>query len=190
MVGNYDSPTFLGSKDKLLLGMTMMQVGVFMGSAIMWFMVAFAMDLTMTQRLLFFGPAHVVTVVVATVRIGGGLMIPIYLLLMLRSLLVTPVYHATDGEVRGGLPEWLEEEVKDDPVYGYAAVPPGGGIARRFVSSLNLFKQGAVKQSRTARAEQARNLAALEAENRASDAAHGAKNFLRQAIRVLRGGQI
>ena len=32
----YDSPTFLGNKDKLLLGMTIGQIGVFMGSGLLW----------------------------------------------------------------------------------------------------------------------------------------------------------
>ena len=189
MLGAYDSPTFLGSKDKLLLGMTMVQVGAFMGSGIMWFMVAFAMDLTMTQRLLIFGPAHVLTVVVATVRLGGGLLIPVYLMLMLRSLVVTPLYHATGGEVRGGLPEWLEEEIKDEPVFAYGASPRGRTSAK-FASSLRLFGQGVARNSRSSRAEEARNLAAIQVESRASDAAHGAKNFLRQAVALLKGGRV
>ena len=188
MVGPYDSPTFLGSKDKLLLGMTMVQVGAFMGSAIMWFMVAFALDMSMMQRLLIFGPAHVLTVVIVSVRVGGGLMVPIYLLLMLRSLVVTPLYHATGGEVRGGLPEWLEDEIKDEPVFAYSA-PPRISMVRKFLSSMRLFGQGAARHGRSQRAKEARNMASIEMENRASDAAHGAKNFLRQAIRVLRGGR-
>lgn len=188
MVGPYDSPTFLGSKDKLLLGMTMMQVGAFLLSAIMWFMVAFSLDLSMTQRLFIFGPAHVLTVVFATVRVGGGLMIPVYFMLMVRSLVITPLYHGTGSEVRGGLPEWLEEEIKDEPVFAYAARPKGG-TARKFFSSMRLFGQGAARHGRSQRAEEARNLAALEMENRASDAAHGAKNFIRQGIRMLKGGR-
>ena len=188
MVGPYDSPTFLGSKDKLLLGMTMMQVGAFMGSGIMWFMVAFALDMSMTQRLLVFGPAHVLTVVIVSVRVGGGLMIPVYLMLMLRSLVVTPLYHATVVEVRGGLPEWLEDEIKDEPVFAHGD-PPSTGMARKFLSSMRLFGQGAARHGRSQRAEEVRNMASVEMENRASDAAHGTKNFLRQAIRVLRGGR-
>ena len=189
MVGPYDSPTFLGSKDKLLLGMTMVQVGAFMGSAIMWFMFAFTLDMSMTQRLLIFGPAHVLTVVIVSVRVGGGLMIPIYLMLMIRSLVVTPLYHATGGEVRGGLPEWLEDELKDEPVFAYGAAPRTG-MARKFLSSMRLFGQGAARHGRSQRAEEARNMANIEVENRASDAAHGTKNFLRQAVRVLRGGRV
>ena len=192
MVGPYDSPTFLGSKDKLLMGMTMMQVGMFMLSGIMWFMVAFALDMSMMHRLIIFGPAHVITVVVATVRVGGGLMIPIYLSLMLKALILTPVYHATGSEVRGGLPEWLEEEIKEEPAfaYGAAAVETRSGVGKKFVSSLRLFGMGAAKGAKSQRAVETRNIASAEAEQKASDMAHGTKNFLRQAIRVLTGGKL
>ena len=190
MIGPHDSPTFLASKDKLLLGMTMGQVGLFMLSAIMWFMVAFSLDMPMKMRLLTFGPAHVLTVVIGTVRVGGGMFIPIYVLLMLRSLVTTPLYHATGGEVRGGLPEWLQQEMQQDPVFGQGAAavePARSGLSGKFVSSMRLFRKGVLKQSDSKEARAARAIATVEAEQRASDAAHGAKSFVRQMVKILTG---
>ena len=81
----YDSPTFLGNKDKLLLGMTIGQIGVFMGSGLLWLMIALAAEFSTLKSLLIFGPAHTLTVAFFMVKLSG-LALPMYLLAMLSSL--------------------------------------------------------------------------------------------------------
>ena len=87
----YDSPTFLGNKDKLLLGMTIRQIGVFMGSGLLWLMIALAAEFSTLKSLLIFGPAHALTVSFFMVKLSG-LALPMYLLAMLSSLVASAVY--------------------------------------------------------------------------------------------------
>ena len=95
----YDSPTFLGNKDKLLLGMTIGQVGVFMGSGLLWLMIALAAEFSTLMSLLIFGPAHALTAALFLVKLSG-MALPMYLPAMLASLATAAVYHVDAAVAR------------------------------------------------------------------------------------------
>lgn len=183
--GNYDSPTFLGRRDKLLLGMTFPQVVVFMASFVLWSAVAFSFDMGVMGRLLMFGPLHGVTVAMFTVKIGGVL-IPFYLVMMVKGSLFVPLYHSTDREMRLGLPEW--EGQREQRRFGDSEEDealPDGTLARLAYS----VKQLRRRNTRQARAEAVREmgyLAEVEAEHHGYQAVQESKQWLRQMWRMLR----
>ena len=57
MMGSYDSPTFLGQKDKYLMGLSLPQIMVAMGVAAWWFFVSLTLPYSMITRITDHGPA-------------------------------------------------------------------------------------------------------------------------------------
>ena len=93
-LGTYDSPTFLGKKDVYLLGLTMPQIAISLGTLACWFLVALMFNLTMQQRLIYFGPCFIVTLLLLFVRMSG-LMLPTFLILFVKYILVKPRYESS-----------------------------------------------------------------------------------------------
>ena len=77
-LGSYDSPTFLGQKDKYMLGLSLPQLMVAVGVIFFWFLVSLAFPYTTQVRLAIMTPLSSVTLALIFVRISG-LSIPAYL---------------------------------------------------------------------------------------------------------------
>ena len=183
MEGNYDSPTFLGRKDKVLLGMTGGQVVVFMGSIVLWSMVAFSMDLGFLMRVVLFGPLHGLTVAMLTVKIGGTLL-PSYLLLALKSMVLTPLYHSSDAEMRSGLPEWAAQR-RMQGMAGEGEALPDGTMGRIFYR-LKMMGKRTERQARGEAARDARYMAEMEIEHQTGEAVKESKRWIVEMWRMLR----
>ena len=183
MEGNYDSPTFLGRKDKVLLGMTAGQVVVFMVSIVVWSMVAFSMDLGLLMRLVLFGPLHALTVAMLTVKIGGALL-PSYLLLALKGATLTPLYHSSDVEMRSGLPEWAAQRRRQEAA-GEGDGLPDGTVGRVFYR-LKMLGKRTERQARGEAARDARYMAEMEIEHQTGEAVKESKRWIVEMWRMLR----
>lgn len=187
----YDSPTFLSRKDKILFGMTLKQMGLVMGGGFCWLMLALSLDQSLMTSFLIFTPCHIVIVTCGLVR-PGGVMVPVYFGLMLKSLVVSPVYSVATDELRGGLAEWFKDELdalERSSIAGNTLsvddVRESGGLASRILGGLMFFRRRAVSVARSEAGEEARVLGALEAEHRAGDAVQSAERAARTAFRML-----
>lgn len=183
----YDSPTFLGNKDKLLLGMTIGQVGLFMGSGLLWLMIALAAEFSMVKSLLIFGPAHALTVAFVTVKLSG-IALPMYLLAMLSSLVSSAVYHVDAAGAKEGLPDWFEAAQPAEVAAGdviIAQVEEDGVSSRRWLGTLRFFRRKARASASSRFSQETRNLAGLEAEQRSNEAARGLQRSLRTMFRMV-----
>ena len=187
----YDSPTFLGNKDKLLLGMTIGQIGVFMGSGLLWLMIALAAEFSTLKSLLIFGPAHALTVAFLMVKLSG-IALPMYLLAMLSSLVASAVYHVDAVGAREGLPDWFDATAPAEAAAVdvlVAQVEEDGVSSRRWLGALRFFRRkAAATATATANSrvsQETRTLASLEVEQRSNDAARGVQRSLRTVFRMV-----
>ena len=100
----YDSPTFLGRKNKFLLGLSAGQVGVVGVVIVVWLPVFFALGmLAILPRLLVVLPGAGVTLALIFVRIQG-LSMPRYGVMSVRLLVRRPIYES-EGEYLVNGPE-------------------------------------------------------------------------------------
>lgn len=110
-VGSYDSPTFLGEKDKYLVGLTLPQLMVGLAIGFLWFMLALALPYGMLVKLAVVAFATVLTLAMLFIRIWG-LSIPMLVLLSIRSSMARPLYEEFKELILLGAPEWVEEQAK------------------------------------------------------------------------------
>ena len=185
-MGTYDSPTFLGNKDKLVMGMTIGQVGVFIGAGVFWLMLALSFEFSVLMSLALFGPAHGITVSFFLVKLSG-MSIPMYLLAMAQSMVSATVYHVDAEAARRGLSEWFTdaEAANTDGAEDLARIRQSGAGSRRWLGSLLFFRRQAKATAASAVGEENRMLAGLEAEQRANEAARGAQRTLRTMFRLM-----
>ena len=106
-LGPYDSPTFLGQKDRYLLGLSLPELIVAMLIAGGWFVVTLGFPLGILLRLVVVLPLTGVSVAFLFVRISG-LSIPMYLLLSLLRLFRCPSFEESRELLLEGEPAWLE----------------------------------------------------------------------------------
>ena len=106
-LGPYDSPTFLGQKDRYLLGLSLPELIVAMLIAGGWFVVTLGFPLGILLRLVVVLPLTGVSVAFLFVRISG-LSIPMYLLLSLLRLFRRPSFEESRELLLEGEPAWLE----------------------------------------------------------------------------------
>ena len=187
----YDSPTFLGNKDKLLLGMTIGQVGVFIVSGLLWLMIALAAEFSTLKSLLIFGPAHALTAALFLVKLSG-MALPMYLLAMLSSLVSSAVYHVDAVGAREGLPDWFDATAPAEAAAVdvlVAQVEEDGVSSRRWLGTLRFFRRKAAKTVDSRVGRETRTLASLEVEQRSNDAARGVQRSLRTVFRMVVKGQ-
>ena len=166
------------------MGMTFPQVVVFMGSLVVWSIVAFSMDLGLMARLVMFGPAHAVTVVMFTVKIGGVL-VPLYLLLMVKGMIFAPLYHSSDAEMRGGLPE-LQAQRERMRHQGDEAEALPESVLGRLLYGLKRLRKGKARQARAEAAREMRYLTEVEVEHRGHEAVREGKHRMRSTCRIMR----
>ena len=106
-LGAYDSPTFLGQKDRYLLGLSLPELIIAMVIAGGWFLVMLGFPLGIFLRLVVVLPLTGVSVAFLFVRISG-LSIPMYLLLSLLRLFRRPSFEESRELLLEGEPAWLE----------------------------------------------------------------------------------
>lgn len=101
----YDSPTFLGRKDRFLLGMSMAQLGVCALVAVCWwFFLQWTTGLELIPRAVVFGICQGATVAVLFVRLSG-LSVPAYCWLMLKQMLRKPFWESSRDWLVNGVPD-------------------------------------------------------------------------------------
>lgn len=194
-MGPYDSPTFLGRKDKIVMGLTLGQLGIVLGGGLVWFVVILGMDRGMMESMLLFAPLHAGTCIIGLVRIAG-LMIPVYFLVFLKSLITCAVYHVEREEARAGLPEWFAEELEKQAAAEAAAsgqlsdrLQNTDGLSSRLFGALLFFRKRAVDTTTSQQGQEVRTLASLQVEQQANAAAHGVRRSLRSMFLLLVKGK-
>ena len=110
-VGSYDSPTFLGQKDKYLVGLTLPQLMVGLGVGFLWFLLSLMLPYGMLVKLCMILPCTILSLVLLFARVWG-LSIPMFVLLSLQRSMVKPMYEEFKELVLLGAPEWVEEQQK------------------------------------------------------------------------------
>ena len=108
-LGSYDSPTFLGQKDKYMLGLSLPELMISMGIGAFWFFLMFLIPVGFLIRAAIALPLTGASMSLLFVRIAG-LSIPGYLLLSLVRLFRRPSYEEVQEFVLGGAPAWLDLE--------------------------------------------------------------------------------
>ena len=103
---SYDSPTFLGQKDKYLMGLSLPQLMVALGVAAWWFIVTLMFPYSMLTRLMLMAPLTGMSLTLLFARIAG-LTIPVFVLMSIKSLFSKPSYEEVDALVLNGDPDWV-----------------------------------------------------------------------------------
>ena len=167
----YDSPTFLGQKDKYLLGLSLPELMVAMAIGGGWFFVMLFVPLGMMFRLLLSLPLTGVSMLIMFVRISG-LSIPAYLILSLVRVFRRPSYEETSQFILEGQPAWLELQRQN--------LERGSGLSwllgrgRRAAASMPEAQKAELK---------------AEVDRQVTDAAVAAEGWARDAIRILARGK-
>ncbi len=110
-LGSYDSPTFLGQKDKYLMGLSLPELLAALGIGFMWFLFSLMMPLSTIMRLVVIVPLTGVTVALLFMRVSG-LMIPTYILLAISRAFNKPSFEETGELMLTGQIQWLESKQK------------------------------------------------------------------------------
>ena len=101
----YDSPTFLGRKDRFLLGMSMSQLGICALVAVCWwFFLQWTTGLDLIPRAVVFGVCQGATVAALFVRLSG-LSVPAYCWLMVKQMLRKPFWESSRDWLVNGVPD-------------------------------------------------------------------------------------
>lgn len=101
----YDSPTFLGRKDRFLLGMSLSQLGICALVAVFWwFFLGWTTGLDVMPRAAVFGVCQGGTVAALFVRLAG-LSVPSYCWLMLKQLVRKPLWESNRERLVNGEPD-------------------------------------------------------------------------------------
>ena len=104
----YDSPTFLGSKDKILLGLSLPQMATVMGVLVGWLVISFMFPYSTVIRMIFTCVGTFGTAIVMFTRISG-IGIPMYLFYLVKGLFVRPSFEEHRELMLGGNLVWLEQ---------------------------------------------------------------------------------
>ena len=108
-LSSYDSPTFLGQKDKYLVGLTLPQLMLSMAVGGLWFLFTLMLPYSMLVKLMVMVPATAVTMSLLFVRVWG-LSIPMLVALSVQRLGSKPMYEEFRELIILGAPEWVEEQ--------------------------------------------------------------------------------
>lgn len=101
----YDSPTFLGRKDRFLLGMSMSQLAVCALVAVFWwFFLQWTTGLDLIPRAVVFGICQAATVAALFVRLSG-LSVPTYCWLMLKQMVRKRLWQSSREWLVNGVPD-------------------------------------------------------------------------------------
>ena len=108
-LGSYDSPTFLGQKDKYLMGLSLPELLLAMGVAFGWFLVTLFFPISILMRMVVVLPLTGVSVAFLFVRISG-LSIPVFVLLAISRVFKKPSFEETRELMLGGQSDWLKSQ--------------------------------------------------------------------------------
>ena len=108
-LGSYDSPTFLGQKDKYLMGLSLPELMLSLGVAFVYFILSLLLPYGTIIRLSLVAPATVVTLILLFGRISG-LTIPSYAYLTVLRSFVRPSFEDTQELLLSGQSAWLEAQ--------------------------------------------------------------------------------
>ena len=106
-LGAYDSPTFLGQKDRYMLGLSLPELIIAIVVAGGWFVVSLPFSVGILVRLLVVLPLTGISVAFLFARISG-LSIPMYLLLSLLRMFRRPSFEESREILLEGGSAWLE----------------------------------------------------------------------------------
>ena len=106
-LGAYDSPTFLGQKDRYMMGLSLPELIIAMVIAGGWFLVTLALPGGVLVRLLVVLPLTGISVAFLFARISG-LSIPMYLLLSVLRIFRRPSFEESREILIEGQSAWLE----------------------------------------------------------------------------------
>ena len=170
----YDSPTFLGRKDKFLLGLTMNQLGFCLVSLLLWYLVASqAVGGGWMRQAAVIAPGHGATMAVLLVRIAG-ISVPMYGLLFVQRLIKKPLWES-DRDVLINGAGGLEAESESGE-----AEPPPSGLRGKLL---------ALVRRRSDLTEERRFELEAEGEQAMEQSVRSGHQFIRDGLRALwRGG--
>ena len=172
-LGYYDSPTFLGQKDKYLMGLSMIELMISMGVAFFWFILSLLIPGGFLVRLLVTLALTGASMSILFVRIYG-LSIPSYIFLSILRLFRHPSYEEGRDSVLEGDPAWLDLQLQRQDREGNPRL-------------LGLLRRGREAASSVPDARRAEMRA--EMDRQANSAAAAAEGWARDAIRSLFRGR-
>ena len=170
-LGSYDSPTFLGQKDKYMFGLSLPELMISMGIGAFWFFLMFLIPVGFLIRAAIALPLTGASMSLLFVRIAG-LSIPGYLLLSLVRVFRRPSYEEVQEFVLGGAPAWLDVERQK------------GEKNSRFFGLVRKGRQVAASVPEAQRAEMR-----AEMDRQVATTAAEAESWARDAIRSLVKGK-
>lgn len=116
---SYESPTFLGSKDKYLLGLSLPELFTVIAVAITWLVLSFMLPYGTLVRFIAAGVATVISSVLIFARVYG-LSIPMCVFYFLKGLFVKPSYEEMRELLIGGNLVWLEQQEQSGKWYHFS----------------------------------------------------------------------
>lgn len=115
----YDSPTFLGSKDKYLLGLSLPELFTVIAVAISWLVASLMLPYGTLVRIIVAGVATLVTSFLIFARVYG-LSIPMCVFYIVKGLFVKPSYEEMRELLLGGNLVWLEQQENSGRWYRFS----------------------------------------------------------------------
>ncbi len=170
-LGSYDSPTFLGQKDKYFLGLSLPELMVSMSVGAFWFFLTFLVPAGFIVRILIALPLTGGTMTFIFFRVSG-MSIPSYLLLSLVRLFRRPSYEENQEAILDGSSAWLaiqDRNSEKKPMF-FGLV----GRSRRAVASVPDARKAEIK---------------AEMDRQMTDTAVGMESWARDAIQSLVKGK-
>ena len=113
---SYDSPTFLGSKDKYLLGLSLPELFTVIAVSLIWLVISLMFPYGTVVRLAIAGVATLVTSILLFARLYG-LSLPACLFFLVKGLFVKPSYEEMAELLVGGNLVWLEQQERSSKWY-------------------------------------------------------------------------
>ena len=168
---SYDSPTFLGQKDKYLIGLSLPQLMILIGVAFTAFIFTLMIPGGFLVRLMVVIPITGFLGVLLFARIAG-LSIPMYLVQAVSYMFRRPVYEEHQLLLLNGAPVWLEAQVQKS----------GGGFFGK-------LRRGRSKAANSLEMEQRANELRTEFDSKVVESSVATEQLIREGIRtVLRAG--
>lgn len=115
----YDSPTFLGSKDKYLLGLSLPELFTVIAVAISWLVASLMLPYGTLVRIIVAGVATLVTSFLIFARVYG-LSTPMCVFYIVKGLFVKPSYEEMRELLLGGNLVWLEQQENSGRWYRFS----------------------------------------------------------------------
>ena len=169
-LGSYDSPTFLGQKDKYIMGLSLPELMMALGVGFAWFLVSLLMPFSTIMRMMVLAPVILSSLILMFVRISG-LTIPMFLILSVVRSFNKPSFEETQELVLTGPAEWLKNQEKKK-----------GGLAKLGSAVKDKADEVVGDESRQAEVK-------AEVDKNVTEAAMAAEQWVRDGVRTLVKGR-